>query len=141
MNELGDPRLIKLPQYVDANGDGLLVATEAGEQVPFDQIQRMFTIVAPAGSKRGRHAHRLCSQFMLCVSGAMDITCDDGTDRKMFLLDRSEFALFVPPGIWLEIDARQKDSVLIVLCDRLYEERDYIRDYGEFLSFRKTPRA
>jgi len=36
MNELSDARLIKVPQYVDADGDGLLVVTEAGEQVPFD---------------------------------------------------------------------------------------------------------
>ena len=141
MNELSDARLIKVPQYVDADGDGLLVVTEAGEQVPFDHIQRMFTIVAPAGAKRGQHAHRLCSQFMLCVSGAVDVVCDDGTDRKTFSLDQPELALFVPPGLWLEIDARQKDSVLIVLCDRLYEVHDYIRDYAEFLSFRKVPRA
>jgi dTDP-4-dehydrorhamnose 3,5-epimerase-like enzyme len=141
MNELVDARLIKLPQHVDANGDGLLVVTEAGEEVPFHQIQRMFTIVAPAGAKRGQHAHRLCSQFLLCVSGAVDVVCDDGRDRKTFSLDRPELALFVPPGLWLEIDARQNESVLIVLCDRLYEEHDYIRDYAAFLSFRKAPRA
>jgi dTDP-4-dehydrorhamnose 3,5-epimerase-like enzyme len=141
MNELVDARLIKLSRYVDADSDGLLVVTEAGEQVPFHQIQRMFTIVAPAGAKRGRHAHRLCSQFMLCVSGAVDVVCDDGMDRKTFPLDHAELALFVPPGLWLEIDVRQNESVLIVLCDRLYEEHDYIRDYAQFLSFRKAPRA
>jgi dTDP-4-dehydrorhamnose 3,5-epimerase-like enzyme len=101
----------------------------------------MFTIVAPAGAKRGHHAHRLCSQFLLCVSGAVDVVCDDGRDRKRFSLDHPELALFVPPGLWLEIGAGQRDPVIIVLCDRLYEESDYIRDYAEFLSFRKTPRA
>jgi len=141
MNELSDARLIKLPQFVDPDGDGLLVVTEAGEQVPFHQIQRMFTIVAPAGAKRGYHAHRLCSQFLLCVSGAFDVVCDDGRDRKTFSLDQPELALSVPPGLWLEIDAKQNDSTLIVLCDRLYEPHDYIRDYAEFLSFRKVPRA
>jgi hypothetical protein len=48
MNELSDARLIKLPRFMDPGGDGLLVVTEAGEQVPFHQIQRMFTIVARA---------------------------------------------------------------------------------------------
>jgi dTDP-4-dehydrorhamnose 3,5-epimerase-like enzyme len=139
MNGPVDARLVKLPQYVDADSDGLLVVTEAGEHVPFHQIQRMFTIVAPAGAKRGRHAHRLCSQFMLCVRGAVDIVCDDGRDRKTFSLDHPQLALFVPPGLWLEIDARQNESVLIVLCDRPYEEHDYIRNYAEFLSFRKAP--
>ena len=141
MNELSDARLIKLPRFVDPDGDGLLVVTEAGEQVPFQKIQRMFTIVAPAGAKRGHHAHRLCSQFLLCVSGAFDVVCDDGRDRKTFSLDQPELALSVPPGLWLEIDAKQNDSTLIVLCDRLYEAHDYIHDYAEFLSFRKVPRA
>jgi dTDP-4-dehydrorhamnose 3,5-epimerase-like enzyme len=140
MNELCDARLIKLPKHAAGNGDGVLVVAEAAEQVPF-QIQRMFTIVAPAGAKRGRHAHRLCSQFMVCVSGAVAIVCDDGTERKTFSLDSGELALLVPPGLWVDIDVRQGEAVLIVLCDRLYEEHDYIRDYAEFLSFRKTPRA
>jgi UDP-2-acetamido-3-amino-2,3-dideoxy-glucuronate N-acetyltransferase len=140
-NQLSDARLIKLPLYVDPGGDGLLVPTEAGKQVPFCQIQRMFTILAPAGAKRGRHAHRLCSQFMLCVSGVVDVVCDDGKDRRAFSLDHPDLALFVPPGLWLEFDARENDSVLTVLCDRLYEEHDHIRDYAEFLSFCKAARA
>ena len=140
MNELGDARLIKLPKYATGNGDGVLVVAEAAQQVPF-QIQRMFTIVAPAGAKRGRHAHRLCSQFMVCVKGAVAVVCDDGAERKAFSLDRGELALLVPLGLWVDIDVKQDKSVLIVLCDRLYEEHDYIHDYHEFLSFRKIPRA
>ena len=141
MTELSDARLIKPPLYVDPNGDGLLVPTEAGRQIPFLQIRRMFAMVAAAGAKRGRHAHKLCSQFMLCVCGAVDVLCDDGKDRKTFSLDRPDLALFVPPGLWLEFDARENDSVLIVLCDRRYEEHDHIRDYAEFLSFRKAARV
>jgi hypothetical protein len=78
---------------------------------------------------------------MLCVRGAVSVLCDNGSDRKAFSLDSGELALLVPPGLWIEIDVRQDDSILIVLCDRVFEERDYIRNYGEFLSFRKTPRA
>ena len=140
LNELRDARLIKLPKHATANGDGVLVVAEAAQQVPF-QIQRMFTIVAPAGAKRGRHAHRLCSQFMVCVRGAVHVVCDDGSDRKTFSLDSGELALLVPPALWVDIDIRQEQSVLIVLCDRIYEEHDYISNYAEFLAFRKTPRA
>jgi dTDP-4-dehydrorhamnose 3,5-epimerase-like enzyme len=140
MHELGDARLIKLPKHAAGNGDGVLVVAEAAREVPF-QIQRMFTIVAAAGAKRGQHAHRLCTQFMVCARGAVSILCDDGADRKTFSLDSGELALFVPPGLWTAIDVKQDKSILIVLCDRPYEERDYIRDYAEFLSFRKIPRA
>lgn len=138
MNDLGDARLITLPQHVE--NDGVLVVAEAPVKVPF-QIQRMFTIAAPAGAKRGQHAHQLCSQFIVCVSGAVDAVCDDGRERKAFSLGRPNLALLVPPGLWLEINVRQSEAVVVVLCDRPYEEHDYIKVYAEFVSFRKLART
>jgi dTDP-4-dehydrorhamnose 3,5-epimerase-like enzyme len=139
MNELADARLITLPKHMDANGDGVLVVAEVSH-VPFE-IQRMFTITAAAGAARGRHAHRLCWQLMLCITGGVEVMCDDANGHKTFLLDSPEKALLVPSGLWVEISFKQNESVLAVLCDRVYEEDDYIRDYAEFLAFRKTARA
>jgi dTDP-4-dehydrorhamnose 3,5-epimerase-like enzyme len=135
MNQLGDARLIDLPRH--ASADGEVVIAEAAAQVPF-QIKRMFALAAPAGAKRGRHAHRLCSQLVICVNGAVNVVCDDGNEQKMFMLDRRDQALLVPPGLWNTVEFRREGSVLVVLCDRLYEADDYIRDYSEFLSFRES---
>jgi len=129
---------IELPRH--ARADGEVVVAEAAAQVPF-QIVRMFTVVASTHSKRGQHAHRLCSQFMLCVNGAIDIVCDDGSAQRTFALDRGNLALLVPPGIWNTVIFRQANSILIVLCDRGYEAHDYIRDHAEFLAFRKAAHA
>jgi dTDP-4-dehydrorhamnose 3,5-epimerase-like enzyme len=137
MNEC-DARLIELPRHARANGE--VVVAEASAQVPF-QIRRMFALTAPAGAKRGHHAHRLCSQFMVCVNGAVDVVCEDGREQKTFMLERRDLALLVPPGLWNTVDFRQSGSVLVVLCDRPYEESDYIRNYAEFLSFREARRA
>jgi dTDP-4-dehydrorhamnose 3,5-epimerase-like enzyme len=101
----------------------------------------MFALAASAGAKRGRHAHRLCSQFMICVSGAVDVVCEDGSNKNTFALNRRNQALLVPPGLWNTVEFRQNQSVLIVLCDRVYEAHDYIRDYAEFLSIRESVRA
>lgn len=128
-------RTIELPRH--ARSDGEVVVAEAGHAVPF-AIARMFTVRASGGAKRGEHAHRQCSQFMICVHGVIDIVCDDGADRRTFALDRSNLALAVPPTIWNTVMFRQSDSVLAVLCDRIYEEHDYIRDYAEFLAFREA---
>jgi dTDP-4-dehydrorhamnose 3,5-epimerase-like enzyme len=138
MCQLSDARLIDLPLH--ARADGEVVVAEAAAQVPF-RIERMFALAAPAGTKRGRHAHRLCSQFMICVSGAVDVVCEDGSKRNTFGLNRRNQALLVPPGLWNTVEFRQNESVLIVLCDRVYEADDYIRDYAEFLSFRKSVRT
>jgi dTDP-4-dehydrorhamnose 3,5-epimerase-like enzyme len=131
-------RTVNLPRH--ARADGEVVVAEAAEHVPF-RIERMFTLTAPAGAQRGRHAHRQCSQFMICVSGAVEVVCEDGSKQKSFVLDRGDVALLVPPGLWNTVQFRQAGSVLVVLCDRLYEADDYIRDYNEFLSFRDSVHA
>lgn len=139
LSNLSQVRTIDLPRHTRADGEVVVVA-EAAAQVPF-RIERMFTLAAPMGAERGRHAHRLCSQFMICVSGAADIICKDGSEQKTFALDRRDLALLVPPGIWNTVEFRQNGSVLVVLCDRLYEAHDYIRDYAKFLSFREAVHA
>ena len=138
MKEPREARLICLPRH--ARTDGEVVVAETAAQVPF-HIQRMFTLTAPRGAKRGRHAHRLCSQFMICVSGAIDVACEDGRSKNTFALERRNQALLVPPGVWNTVEFRQNESVLVVLCDRVYEVHDYIHDYAEFLSFRESVRA
>lgn len=138
MNQLSEARLIELPRH--ARADGEVIVAEAAAQVPF-RIERMFTLAASAGAKRGRHAHRLCWQFMICVSGAVDVVCEDGSNKNTFALNRRNQALLVPPGLWNTVEFRQDESVFIVLCDRLYEADDYIRDYNQFLSFRESVHA
>ena len=136
--DLGHVRTIDLLRHTRADGE--VVVAEAAAQVPF-RIERMFALAAPVGAKRGHHAHRLCSQFMICVSGAVDVICEDGRKQETFTLDRRDLALLVPASLWNTVEFRQNGSVLVVLCDRVYEAHDYIRDYAEFLSFRDSVHA
>jgi dTDP-4-dehydrorhamnose 3,5-epimerase-like enzyme len=135
---ISEVRQIELPLHT--SNSGAIAVAEAGVQVPF-VIARMFTLQVPLGVVRGEHAHRRCSQFMLCVSGAVDITCADGREQRVFSLDRGDLALLVPPTIWNTVTVRKDNSVLAVLCDRPYEEHDYIRDFGQFVAFREAPQS
>jgi dTDP-4-dehydrorhamnose 3,5-epimerase-like enzyme len=133
-----DVRTIDLPRH--ARADGEVVVAQSAAQVPF-AIARLFTVTAPLGAERGRHAHRLCSQFMICVSGAVDVVCDDGHGQRSFRLDRGHLSLLVPPMIWNTVIFREANSVLVVLCDRVYEADDYIHNHGEFLALRHAART
>jgi len=135
MNTADAARLIDLPRH--ARADGAVVVAEADAQVPF-AIARMFTVAAPTDAERGKHAHRLCSQFMVCVNGAVDVVCDDGREQRTFKLNRGHLGLLVPPMIWNNVIFRESNSVLVVLCNRPYEADDYIHDYVEFLKLRHT---
>jgi len=129
---VADLRSIELPRHARDNGAVVVAEMPA---VPF-AIARMFTLHAPAGAERGKHAHRRCSQFMLCVNGTIKIICDDGQEQRTVLLDRSNVALLVPPTIWNTVVFCKEHSVLVVLCDRPYEAEDYIHDSDEFRKLR-----
>ena len=108
---------------------------DRGRCIPFNPC-RVFTVHARAPVDRGHHAHKRCSQLLVCLAGVCEVLVDDGVTRKTIALDRPTLALYVPPSIWAEQRYRQQNAILMVLCDRSYEEDDYIRDYGEFLAFR-----
>jgi dTDP-4-dehydrorhamnose 3,5-epimerase-like enzyme len=113
--------------------NGILCVYESGKQVPFD-IRRVFTVSAMAGDVRGNHAHRQCSQLLICTVGEIRVACDNGVEVSHHLLNGVDCGLLVPPGIWAREDYMTDGAVLMVLCDRIYEEDDYIRDYDEFKS-------
>lgn len=126
--------MIQLPMFRQENGDLLVV--EANGHFPLP-IARVFSVRAAEGAVRGRHAHRACTQMMVCIAGAIDVVCDDGHAKKKVTLDRPDVAILVPPGLWAEETYRTSGSILTVFCDRPYEADDYIRDYDEFLAYRQ----
>jgi dTDP-4-dehydrorhamnose 3,5-epimerase-like enzyme len=138
LNTLSDVKLIELPRHLQQ--DGSLVVLEQHSGLPFT-VTRMFTVTAGDGAVRGRHAHRSCSQLFLCLCGAVEVECDDGQAKQIFRLNRSNLALIVPPSIWARETYRGERSLLAVLCDRLYDEADYIRSYPEFLAWRQEQSA
>ena len=136
-NLISEVRLIKFPNHeVSQDGTrGNLVVFE-GAEVPFS-ILRVFQVNAPSGAIRGRHAHKKCVQLMICSKGCINVICDDGAEKICYALDEPNMGLLVPEGIWSEQVYQKPDSILTVLCNRLYEESDYIRDYAGFLTYRR----
>ena len=84
---------------------------------------------------RGHHAHRKLQQFMVAVSGSIEIELDDGLERRTEVLNRATEALYVPPGLWRCFRARELHSTLLVFASASFEESDYIRDYDTFIQF------
>jgi hypothetical protein len=126
---------VRLPFHRAENGD--LVVLQAMREVPF-HIDRVFMVRAAQGAVRGQHAHKACAQFLTCAVGAIEVLCDDGTATAAYLLDSADVGLLVPAGIWSQQRYVASGSVLTVLCDRPYDEHDYIRRYEDFLSYRQS---
>lgn len=133
---IADVRELKLPRHARADGD--LVVLEQGKQMPFAAL-RVFTVRAAAGAVRGQHAHKQCNQLLVCVHGEIAVECDDGVAKSHYVLDGGDKGLLIPASIWGTETYRTDGAVLMVLCDRPYEEEDYLRNYEQFLTWRKTP--
>lgn len=136
---LSDVRVIALGQHTAT--EGLLTVAQVREHIPFE-VARCF-IVQPStpDTVRGHHAHRSLAQFLVCLSGRIEVTVDDGRSRATHTMTGPSQALLVPPGIWAEQVYRTTDSVLLVLCDQPFSEADYIRDYDAFRRYANARRT
>ena len=111
-----------------------LCVYESGELVPFE-IKRVFTIAAKENVIRGNHAHKKCAQLLVCVSGEIDVTIDNGIKKLVYKLNNMDKGLLIPAGVWASEKYVQEDSILMVLCDSYYDADDYIYDYEDFKSY------
>ena len=93
-------KLIELPYHKEINGD-LVVAEGENSVIPFS-IKRVFNVRQQKGDIRGKHAHRHCSQLLICTNGAVEVKCDDTRTTEIYVLDKPNFSLFIPPGIWAD---------------------------------------
>jgi UDP-2-acetamido-3-amino-2,3-dideoxy-glucuronate N-acetyltransferase len=111
---------------------GSLMAAEF-TALPFAP-RRLFTVYdVPSESVRGAHAHRQCSQFIVCLAGQVSCLVDDGSAREEIDLENSEIGLHIPPMVWGTQWRYTRDAVLLVLASHPYDAADYIRDYEEYL--------
>ena len=131
-------KILNIKQFLISNyseENGYLIVVESKKDIPCS-IQRSFVVFAGANQVRGQHAHKKCSQFLICLNGSVDVKCDDGRKKSSYSLTNPFQGLLIPPGIWSEQIYKDANSILLVLCDRKYEVEDYIRDYDYFLRFK-----
>lgn len=113
---------------------GSLVATEFGDDLPFEPRRAFVVFDVPGVEVRGEHAHRACHQFLVCVRGACALAVDDGRNRETLTLDHPTIGVHVPPMVWSSQFQHTPDGVLLVLASHAYDPDDYIRRYEDFLS-------
>ena len=125
-------QLLDLPQIRDPRGN--LTFIENGPHLPFE-IRRVYYLYdVPGGAERGGHAHRHLHQCIIAISGSFDVHLDDGSIRRSYHLNRAHTGLYVCPMTWRAIDNFSGSSVCLVLASERFSEKDYIREYSQFLN-------
>jgi len=125
------PTIIELDRHFDPRGN--LSVIEEYKDIPF-KIERSYWIYdVPGGETRGGHAFKETEEFIVALSGSFDVIIDDGHEKKGYNLNRSYYGLYVPKGVWREMENFSTNSLALVLSSTKYDVDDYIRNYNEFL--------
>ncbi len=127
--------LIELPKFLDARGN--LSFAQNNTHIPFEIKRTYWLYDVPGGESRGGHAYRETEEFVIALSGSFDVIVDDGKEKKTFHLNRSYYGLYIPKGMWREMDNFSTNSLALEFASTNYNPEDYIRDYNEFLNLKE----
>ena len=135
-NSVYDCTIIELDKHHHEKGN--ITVVENNKTIPFDIKRTYYLYDVPGGEARGGHAHQKLSQLIIAASGSFTVTLADGNVKRTFVLNRPYQGLYIVPGIWRVLDDFSSGSVCLVLASHPYEENDYIRDYEDFLIYKKN---
>ena len=113
--------------------EGYLTVAEQHKDIPFE-IKRVFwSYYTPQMITRGRHAHYELELVLVAVSGKI-IVSNETTDgvTTVHILDDPSIGLYIPPMHW-HVMQFSHNAVLMSLASTLYNDKDYIIDFEEFI--------
>ncbi len=110
----------------------ILILDKLDKKIKF---KRIFFLIANKIDIRGKHAHKKCTQAFFSIRGSFLIECINKKEKKKYLIKPGEKLRIIKPMNWVTVFLKKND-ICAVLCDRHYEENDYIRDYKTFLKFK-----
>lgn len=135
MATINDVKIVELPKFLDARGN--LSFAEQNNHIPFE-IKRTYWIYdVPGGEARGGHAFRQNQEFIVALSGSFDVLVDDGQNKTTYTLNRSYYGLYVPAGLWREMNNFSTNSLALEFGSKHFDAADYVRDYDDFLKLKK----
>ena len=132
---MNQPKIIELPKFLDARGN--LSFAQNHTHIPFEIKRTYWLYDVPGGESRGGHAYRDTEEFVIALSGSFDVIVDDGKEKKTYHLNRSYYGLYIPKGMWREMDNFSTNSLALEFASTNYNPEDYIRDYNEFLKLKE----
>ena len=131
---IDDVKIVELPKFTDPRGN--LSFVEQLNHIPFE-IKRTYWIYdVPGGENRGGHAFKKNKEFIVALSGAFDVIVDDGSEKKVFNMNRSYYGLYIPAGLWREMKNFSTNSLALEFGSIHYDRSDYIEDYELFVKMK-----
>ena len=127
--------LISIPKIEDNRGNLSVIENQT---LPFEFKRVYYLYDVPSGAERGGHSHVEQKEFLIALSGSFDVVLNDGIEEKTITLNKPFEGLLINPGIWRELNNFSSGSVCLVIASAVFDESDYIREFDEFIDYKKT---
>jgi dTDP-4-dehydrorhamnose 3,5-epimerase-like enzyme len=101
----------------------------------FDPARVYWISDVPHGAERGHHAHKDLTQQICVLAGSVEIEIWEGILKKTFFLNQDSMSLRLKPGLWRVLRNFSENACVLVLCDKPYDESDYIRSFDAYLDW------
>ncbi|HET7681699.1 MAG TPA: FdtA/QdtA family cupin domain-containing protein [Xanthobacteraceae bacterium] len=124
-SELFQGRARLIPFAARAEPRGTLIPFDFGD-LPFAPCHGFVVRDVPAGTVRGRHAHRSALQLLICVAGAVSVELRDAARSETVVLDRPDTGLLIGEGLWAAQTYLTPDAVLLVFLSEPYDPAAYL---------------
>lgn len=128
------PYIIDFPKIGEASLGYISIAE--GQNLPFTPKRIYWTYFTPEDVERGGHAHLELEQILVSVAGKVELKIEtiDGMVFN-FVLDSPNRGVYIPKRSWRTMKYTH-NAVQMCIASIAYDEKDYIREYNEFLIFR-----
>lgn len=128
-------KIIEIPNVHEERGKLAVIEKDI---IPFD-IQRIYYLFdVPNDAYRGGHAHISQQSVVIALSGSFDVILDDGENKTIVTLSKPNEGLYIPTGVWREIENFSSGAVCLVIASTEFDESDYVRDYNVFKSSKNS---
>jgi dTDP-4-dehydrorhamnose 3,5-epimerase-like enzyme len=108
------------------------------QQLPFVPRRLYWINGVPKNATRGKHGHKHLEQAIGAVAGSCSLTVQDGNHSLDLDLVAGNNLVYIPAGHWRKLYNFSEDCTVLVVASEIYDEEDYIRDFDEFLDWKKN---
>lgn len=125
---------INFPVVEDVRGNLAFIQNDI---LPFEFKRIYYLFDIPSNAFRGGHSHIEQRSIVIALSGSFEVVLDDGIEKTTVLLNKPNIGLPIGTGIWRELQNFSSGAVCLVIASDVFDEKDYIRDYQDFLDSKK----
>jgi uncharacterized RmlC-like cupin family protein len=105
-------------------------------ELPFFPKRCFFITNVPKNFERGNHAHFTTKQYLICLSGKVDVILFDGKKEHSHTLEKGN-SIYIPELVWDKQIFKEPNTVILVLASTEYDQNDYILSLEKFINIIK----